>query len=181
MDIRGKRIAVIGGAGFIGSHLVEQLLETDVDGVTVLDNLCRGKWDNLAAVRDDPRLQLVEGDLADREALQATVTGCAGVFHLAAAWLKECLELPRLAVESNINGTFNVLEAMRLASSESILLNASMNKVYGGMEDVAVVERNGRYEYRDLPLGVSEDRPLDFHSPYGWSKGAADQYVRGYA
>jgi len=74
-----------------------------------------------------------------------------------------------------------VCEAVRLCCPEAILLNASTNKVYGGMEDVRIAEADGRYRYADLPQGVSEERPLDFHSPYGCSKGAGDQYVRDYA
>src|SRR4029077_16700510 len=73
------------------------------------------------------------------------------------------------------------LDAVRLKSPESFFIYASTNKVYGRMEDTGVVERNGRYEYRDLPKGVSEEHPLDFHSPYGFSKGVADQYTIDYS
>src|SRR5262249_49604157 len=78
-------------------------------------------------------------------------------------------------------GTLNVLEAARLSGRRPVVVFTSTNKVYGDMEDVAVAERTTRYEYRDLPHGVPETQPLDFHSPYGCSKGAADQYVRDYA
>jgi CDP-paratose 2-epimerase len=88
---------------------------------------------------------------------------------------------PREDFEINALGTFNVLEAIRLSRADPILIFASTNKVYGGMEDVKIVERDGRYAYRDFPEGIPEDRLLDFHSPYGCSKGAADQYVRDYA
>ena len=88
---------------------------------------------------------------------------------------------PREDFENNAFGTFNVLEAVRTKSPESFFITASTNKVYGKMDDLGVVERNGRYEYSDLPNGVGEDRPLDFHSPYGCSKGAADQYTIDYA
>jgi CDP-paratose 2-epimerase len=81
----------------------------------------------------------------------------------------------------NALGTFNVLEAVRAHAPRAIVLYASTNKVYGGLEHLGVVEQDGRYQLRDLPGGVSEDEPLDFHSPYGCSKGAADQYVRDYA
>ncbi|MFY9570068.1 MAG: NAD-dependent epimerase/dehydratase family protein, partial [Blastocatellia bacterium] len=87
---------------------------------------------------------------------------------------------PRSDFESNALGTFNVLEATRKAGIKAPFVFASTNKVYGGMEDAHAVERDGRYAYADLPNGVSEDRNLDFHSPYGCSKGAADQYVRDY-
>ena len=88
---------------------------------------------------------------------------------------------PREDFEINALGTFNVLDAVRTKSPESFFINASTNKVYGKMDDIGVVERNGRYEYSDLPNGVGEDRPMDFHSPYGCSKGAADQYTIDYA
>jgi CDP-paratose 2-epimerase len=88
---------------------------------------------------------------------------------------------PRLDFEGNALGTFNVLEAARLASIQAPIIFSSTNKVYGGMEEAGVVERNDRYAYADLDTGVNEQQPLDFHSPYGCSKGAADQYVRDYA
>ncbi len=88
---------------------------------------------------------------------------------------------PREDFEINALGTFNVLEAVRVNKLKPVLIYASTNKVYGGMTDIRTVERNGRYEYADLPQGIGEERLLDFHSPYGCSKGAADQYVRDYA
>jgi CDP-paratose 2-epimerase len=104
------------------------------------------------------------------------------VLHLAAqVAVTTSVTDPRDDFENNALGTFNVLEAVRLKSPQSFIINASTNKVYGKMEDVEVVERNGRYEYRDLQQGVGEDRPLDFHSPYGCSKGVADQYTIDYS
>jgi CDP-paratose 2-epimerase len=88
---------------------------------------------------------------------------------------------PRGDFEDNALGTFNALEAARLSGSNPIFLYASTNKVYGGMEHIGLVETESRYAYRDYPQGISEDFPLDFHSPYGCSKGAGDQYVRDYA
>jgi CDP-paratose 2-epimerase len=88
---------------------------------------------------------------------------------------------PRTDFEINALGTFNLLEAVRLSGQRPAFLFASTNKVYGGMEDVPVVERDGAYDYESLPFGVDESRQLDFHSPYGCSKGAADQYVLDYA
>ena len=102
--------------------------------------------------------------------------------HLAAQTaVTTSVEAPREDFESNALGTFNVLEAARHLPHLKALLYASTNKVYGGLADVAVVERDGRYAYRDCPDGIAEDRPLDFHSPYGCSKGAGDQYVVDYA
>jgi len=88
---------------------------------------------------------------------------------------------PREDLEINTLGTINVLEAVRQAKRKPIILFSSTNKVYGAMEDIKIKEVNGRYQYQNLPHGVNEDRILDFHSPYGCSKGAADQYVRDYA
>jgi CDP-paratose 2-epimerase len=88
---------------------------------------------------------------------------------------------PRLDFEDNALGTFNALEAARLVGSDPIFIYASTNKVYGGMAGVQVVEEATRYRYTDLPCGVPEAEPLDFHSPYGCSKGAGDQYTRDYA
>src|SRR5262249_18405300 len=104
------------------------------------------------------------------------------VLHLAAqVAVTTSVRNPREDFEINALGTLNVLEAIRLKSPESFFINAATNKIYGKMEDINAVERNGRYEYEDLPQGVSEDRPLDFHSPYGCSKGVADQYCIDYA
>ena len=104
------------------------------------------------------------------------------MLHLAAqVAVTTSVTEPREDFETNALGTFNVLDAVRTKSPETFVLNASTNKVYGKMDDLGIVERNGRYEYSDLPLGVGEDRPLDFHSPYGCSKGAADQYTIDYA
>ena len=83
--------------------------------------------------------------------------------------------------EINATGTFNVLEAARLQKQHPIIIYTSTNKVYGGMEEIGIEESNGRYCYRDNKSGISESRPLDFHSPYGCSKGAGDQYVRDYS
>jgi CDP-paratose 2-epimerase len=104
------------------------------------------------------------------------------VLHLAAqVAVTTSVSNPRDDFENNALGTFNMLEAVRTKSPESFFVNSSTNKVYGKMDDIGFVERNGRYEYKDLPNGVGEDRPLDFHSPYGCSKGAADQYAIDYA
>jgi CDP-paratose 2-epimerase len=104
------------------------------------------------------------------------------IYHLAGqvAVTTSVLD-PRDDFENNALGTFNALEAARTAGSNPIFVYASTNKVYGGMEDVIVEEEATRYRYRDLPLGIPETQPLDFHSPYGCSKGAGDQYVRDYA
>jgi CDP-paratose 2-epimerase len=104
------------------------------------------------------------------------------VLHLAGqVAVTTSVKNPRMDFQANALGTFNLLEALRLAKVQAPIIYASTNKVYGGMEDVGVVEREGRYTYRDVPNGIAETHQLDFHSPYGCSKGAADQYVRDYA
>jgi len=156
------------------------------ENVTVYDNLSRaGAARNLAWLRErfgNDAFRLVEGDVRDAALLTETARDADIIVHLAAqvAVTTSVLQ-PRLDFEINALGTFNVMEAARLSHRKPMVLYASTNKVYGGMEDVKVVEEETRYRYADLPYGVPETQPLDFHSPYGCSKGAGDQYVRDYA
>ncbi len=178
-----SRVLVTGGAGFIGANLVHALLSDGYD-VTVFDNLSRGgsrknaEW--LASLHGKA-FQLVEGDVRDFHAVAEVVRGKESIYHLAAqVAVTTSVTNPREDFEINALGTFNVLEAARTVADHPLVLFTSTNKVYGGMEDVVIEERDTRYEYRDFPQGIDESRPLDFHSPYGCSKGAADQYVRDY-
>jgi CDP-paratose 2-epimerase len=176
---------VTGGAGFIGSNYVDRILARG-EKVIVYDNLSRrGAGANMDWLRErhGPRsFRLVVGDVRDDDAVEEATRGCGVIVHLAGQTaVTTSVADPRSDFADNALGTFNVLEAARSAPSPPIVLYASTNKVYGSMDDVAVVERHSRYEYLDLPWGVSEDQPLDFHSPYGCSKGAGDQYVRDYA
>jgi CDP-paratose 2-epimerase len=178
------RILVTGGAGFIGSNLVKNLLD-DGRHVTVFDSLFRrGTEHNLAWLREqhpDGRLHFVHGDVRDFDAVRAAARSADLIYHLAGqVAVTSSVDDPRTDYEINALGTFNVLEAARLEGRLPVIFT-STNKVYGGMEDVSVVERTTCYEYADLPHGASESQPLDFHSPYGCSKGAADQYVRDYS
>jgi len=126
----------------------------------------------LADVRDAEAVEKVFSDHGDAEL----------VLHLAGqVAVTRSLINPREDFEANALGTFNVLEAMRRTSSDATLIFSSTNKVYGSMDDLSIREEQDRYSYEDLLLGVNEDRSLDFHSPYGCSKGAADQYVRDYS
>src|SRR5687767_549346 len=113
MDIRGKRFLVIGGAGLIGSHAVEELLKDDVKEVVIYDNFCRGTEENIAQALKDPRCKVFEigGDILQTDILDAAMKNIDGVFHFAALWLLQCHEYPRAAFEVNIKGTFNVIEA----------------------------------------------------------------------
>ena len=179
------RTLVTGGAGFVGSNLVDDLLRDGAD-VTVFDTLSRpGSERNLAWLRSTNgggRLRCVQGDVRDSGAVRAAASEADVIYHLAGqVAVTSSIADPRSDFDVNALGTLNVLEAARTSGREPILVFTSTNKVYGRMEDVAVVEKPTRYEYRDLPNGVSESQPLDFHSPYGCSKGAADQYVRDYA
>jgi CDP-paratose 2-epimerase len=180
-----KNILVTGGAGFVGSNLVQNFLH-DGYHVTVFDALLRrGTEHNLAWLRaqhGSSRLTFLQADVRDFGAVRSAVSNAGVVFHLAGqVAVTSSVEDPRTDYEINALGTFNVLEAARQSGHRPIILFTSTNKVYGGIEDVAVVERSTCYEFRDLPYGISESQPLDFHSPYGCSKGAADQYVRDYA
>lgn len=177
------RVLITGGAGFIGTNLASRMVELGHE-VVVFDNLSRrGVADNAAWLRSrHPELALIEGDIRDSQALEAACRGVERVYHLAAqVAVTTSVVDPRTDFDVNLLGTLNVLEAVRQVAPEAALFYTSTNKVYGGMEDVEVVLRGDRYEYSTLPGGVSEERILDFHSPYGCSKGGADQYVRDYA
>lgn len=176
---------VTGGAGFIGSNHVDRLLARG-ERVTVYDNLSRrGAEANLTWLQQKHGLhsfRLVVADVRDADALHQAVQGADVVVHLAGQTaVTTSVEDPRSDFEHNALGTFNVLEAARAATTRPILLYSSTNKVYGGMEEVGVIEEETRYAYRDHPQGIDETYPLDFHSPYGCSKGAGDQYVRDYS
>lgn len=176
---------VTGGAGFIGSNYVSRLIERG-EKVTVYDNLSRaGAPRNLKWLNETYGAQsftLVEGDVRDGALLEKTAKGVDVIAHLAAqVAVTTSVTDPRNDFEINALGTFNVVEAARLSGSDPIVFYASTNKVYGGMEEVEVVEGATRWGYKDLPFGVPETQPIDFHSPYGCSKGSGDQYVRDYA
>jgi CDP-paratose 2-epimerase len=182
--VKKQRVLITGGAGFIGVNAARRFLAEDWD-VTVLDNLSRRSAPvNLEWLRGIRPFQFAQIDLRREKAVadhcQQTcydlIIHCAGQVAVTTS-----VSNPRDDLENNILGTFNLLEAVRQSCPEAFFIYASTNKGYGGMEDMEIVERNGRYEYAALPNGASEKQPLDFHSPYGCSKGAADQYVRDYA
>lgn len=175
---------ITGGAGFIGVNSADYFCNQGWS-VTVLDNLSRrGTADNLKWLQDRHAIDFVHADIRDYAAL-ADAVGTAKpdvLLHLAAqVAVTASVADPREDFEVNALGTFNVLEALRHEAPDAFFINASTNKVYGKMEDVGIVERNGRYEYKTLANGVDEGRALDFHSPYGCSKGVADQYAIDYS
>jgi CDP-paratose 2-epimerase len=176
---------ITGGAGFIGSNYVHRLLERG-EQVTIYDNLSRaGAPRNLAWLREsfgESAFKLVIGDVRDAGLLAVATREADVIIHLAAqVAVTTSVVKPREDFEINAGGTFNVLEAARLNERKPRVLYASTNKVYGGMEDVHVIEKATRWEYESLPFGAPESQPLDFHSPYGCSKGTGDQYVRDYS
>lgn len=177
------RILITGGAGFIGTNLSAALAEQG-HNVVVLDNLSRsGVAENARWLVDSfPQVQIIQGDVRDYSVVQDAVRRADQIFHLAAqVAVTTSVADPRSDFEINLLGTLNLLEAARQLAPEAPFFFTSTNKVYGGMEDVTVIQRGDRYEYEHLRTGVPESRIIDFHSPYGCSKGAADQYVRDYA
>lgn len=178
-----RKVLITGGAGFIGVNLADRHI-ADGDAVTVFDNLSRrGASQNLAWLNQNhpEDFRFVEGDICDADGIRRAMEGAKAVYHMAAQTaVTTSVTDPRSDFEINAAGTFNVLEAARLEGDDAAVLYASTNKVYGGMDEIKVIEQPSRYTYRDLPKGAAETQPLDFHSPYGCSKGAADQYVRDY-
>lgn len=176
---------VTGGAGFVGSNLAKQLLR-EGHTVTVLDSLVRaGTQKNLEWLRSlapGKALTFVQADIRDAAAVAAAAQGASVIYHLAAqVAVTTSVAAPREDFEVNALGTLNVLEAARQSGLDPAVVFASTNKVYGECEGMPIDQTPSRYVYRDRPDGVDEGQPLDFHSPYGCSKGAADQYVRDYA
>jgi CDP-paratose 2-epimerase len=178
-----KTILITGGAGFIGVNAARYFCARGW-AVTLLDNLSRpGANENLDWVRRMAQVSFEHADIRDRELMERIVGELKPntVLHLAAqVAVTTSVANPREDFEINALGTVNLLEAIRQKCPESFFINASTNKVYGRMEDLEVIESNGRYGYRDVS-GIAEERSLDFHSPYGCSKGVADQYTIDYA
>ena len=175
---------ITGGAGFIGSNASSRYLGRG-HKVVVIDSLARdGVRENLEWLRPQGALEFHQIDVRDWDGISRAFQehrDADHVLHLAAqVAVTTSVRDPRQDFEINALGTFNVLEAMRQAGMRAPLIYSSTNKVYGEMTSVGVVERDGRYDYQSLPTGVSEEHNLDFHSPYGCSKGSADQYVIDY-
>lgn len=183
---RARKWIVTGGAGFIGCHASARFLDAG-DRVVVVDNLSRrGAEDNLAWLRGRGLSEFVRADIRDARAMSGLMAEHAdadAVLHLAGqVAVTTSVVDPRADFEINALGTLNVLEAVRVeAGGRPAVLYSSTNKVYGNLEHEEVVVRDGRYAYENRPDGVDEHEPLDFHSPYGCSKGCGDQYVRDYA
>jgi CDP-paratose 2-epimerase len=176
---------ITGGCGFIGTNLAAHYLDCD-KRVTILDNLSRvGSEENLRWLsrRYGDALRFVMADIRQpSRALADAIEEADVVYHFAAqVAVTTSVANPAEDFDVNARGTFNVLESARLSSSRPVVVYSSTNKVYGQLADLAVDELSGRFAFVDLPDGIAESRPLDFHSPYGCSKGAADQYVIDYS
>ncbi|HET6445357.1 MAG TPA: NAD-dependent epimerase/dehydratase family protein [candidate division Zixibacteria bacterium] len=175
---------ITGGAGFIGCNSADHYLKRGHD-VVVYDNLSRpGSQRNLEWLHgqhgDD--LRFAKGDVRDFDHLSREIDGSDVVLHLASqVAVTTSIEDPREDFEVNALGTFNVLEAVRNHCPQAVVLYASTNKVYGALENVKINELASRHEFAEFVDGIPENFPLDFHSPYGCSKGAGDQYVIDYA
>ena len=165
IDLRGTRVVVVGGAGFIGSHVVDLLTREDVREVVVYDNFCRGTHANLAAALRDPRVKIFEagGDILQADILQTALAGADAVFHLAALWLLQCHEYPRAAFDVNIRGTFNVLEACRDQRVKRLVYSSSAS-VYGDAVETP----------------MAEDHPFNNRTFYGATKIAGEQMCRAF-
>ena len=161
MDLNGRKVLLIGGAGLIGSHIVDQLIATPVAEIVVFDNFVRGNKDNLAAAMRSPKVKVIEGSMTDRAALDQAMAGVDGLFLLASLWLGECVNEPRSAWEVNTLGTWNVIEAARAHHVKRIVYSSSAS-VYGN----AVV------------TPMTEEHPFNNRTTYGATKIANEQMFR---
>jgi UDP-glucose 4-epimerase len=165
MDIRGSRVLVIGGAGFIGSYVVDELIHEDLKEIIVYDNFCRGTMTNLDEAQKDPRVRIYEigGDICQTDILDSAVKGVDYVIHLAALWLLQCYEYPRAAFDVNVRGTFNVLEACVTQKVKKLIYSSSAS-VYGDA----------------LEIPMTEGHPYHNKTFYGATKIAGEQMCRAF-
>jgi len=163
MDLTGKKILVVGGAGLIGSHVVDELLNTDVAEIIVYDNFFRGSLDNLAQALRDPRVSIFPhgGDILHRDILDKAMVGVDGVFLLAALWILQCHEYPESAFDVNVRGTFNVIMAAIRNNIKRVVFSSSAS-VYG--------------DALDIPM--TEDHPYNNFTFYGATKIAGEHFFK---
>ena len=177
-------LLITGGAGFIGANAGAFFSEKGWD-VVVLDNLSRKGADiNLDWLKKNYDVRFIGGDIRDSDLVNRTFRECKPevTIHLAGqVAVTTSVAEPRRDFEINALGTLNVLEGIRINSPHTFFINAATNKLYGRIESLKLIERDGRYDYESRVRGIDESQPLDFHSPYGCSKGAADQYTIDYA
>jgi len=165
MNSEGKKLVVIGGAGLIGSHTIDKLLQEDVKEVVIYDNFVRGRTENLHNALKDARVRVfgVGGDILQTDILEAALEGAEGVFHLAALWLLQCHEFPRSAFDVNVRGTFNVMEACVKKGVKRLVYSSSAS-VYGD----AVQEP------------MTEEHPFNNKNFYGATKIAGEAFLRSF-
>ena len=165
MDLQGKRFLLIGGAGLIGSHLLDQLLQEDIKEAVVFDNFSRGTFENIENALNDSRVKIFEdgGDVLQTDVLGKALNKIDGVFHFAALWLMHCHEYPRSAFEVNIEGTFNVLEACVENSVKKLVFSSSAS-VYGDA----------------LEEPMTEDHPFNNKNFYGATKISGEAMLRAF-
>ncbi|MFZ5649817.1 MAG: GDP-mannose 4,6-dehydratase [Bacillota bacterium] len=178
------KLLITGGCGFLGSNLAARALKRG-DHLVVFDNLYRkGSAENLKWLEEQGDFRFVHGDIRSRNDVFSILREFRpdAIFHLAGqVAMTTSIANPGLDFEVNVLGTFNLLEAVRLYAPGAAVLYSSTNKVYGDLEQYRYRETESRYKCIDRPDGFDEKTPLDFHSPYGCSKGAADQYMLDYA
>jgi CDP-paratose 2-epimerase len=178
-----KHILITGGAGFIGVNTAAHYLAKG-DKVTIFDNFSRrGTKTNAAWLNKTfPKVEIITGDVRDEHTVEHVAKGREVIFHFAGqVAVTGSVHNPREDFDTNAFGTFNLLEAVRTSGEKPIIVYSSTNKVYGALEQAHIREEATRYAFVDRPEGIDEMEPLDFHSPYGCSKGAADQYVHDYS
>jgi CDP-paratose 2-epimerase len=180
-----QKVLVTGGAGFIGCHIAKHHIQEGA-AVIVLDNLSRkGSEANLCWLADQGRFSFLQIDVENGGEVRGVFDknpDIGIVYHMAAqVAVTTSVSDPKRDFETNLLGTFNLLEAIRGSACRPVVLFASTNKVYGPMADVDLVETATHYEYLQLKNGIAEEQPLDFYSPYACSKGAAEQYIKDYS
>lgn len=163
MHLSGTKVLVIGGAGFVGSHLVDQLTQEPVRQIVVLDNFVRGTRANLRQAMRDDRVRIVEGSIIDLELLRDLMQDTDYVFHLAALWLYECVHQPRSALEVNVVGTYNVVETAQQAGVKKVVYSSSAS-VYGDA----------------VSIPMTEEHPFNNRTMYGATKIAGEQFFRAF-
>lgn len=178
------KLLITGGCGFLGSNLASDALSRG-DELVVFDNLYRdGSRENLTWLKNQGKFKFEHGDVRNQNDISRVIKDFNpdAIFHLAGqVAMTTSIANPRMDFEVNVVGTHNLLEAVRQHFPKSIVVYSSTNKVYGDLEQYTYVETDTRYRCVEYPNGFSEQTQLDFHSPYGCSKGAADQYMLDYA
>lgn len=161
--ITDKTILVVGGAGFVGSHIVDKLLEEGVHKIIIYDNFCRGIYKNIEKASNDPRVEIIKADILQEDILNSAVSRADAVIDLAALWLLQCRDYPRAAFNTNIRGTFNILEACRKHKIRRLIYSSSAS-VYGNA----------------IESPMTEEHPYNNETFYGATKIASEHLFKAY-